>query len=57
MDNDVDLSCFHNKIQEDAYFGYICSSTIHQHQYINMSYMMDNKNNIGLVANLHGMGL
>ena len=57
LNNDADLPYFYAKVQEDAYFGYIHAGTICKHQYINMSYMMENKNTFGLVANLHAMGL
>jgi hypothetical protein len=57
LNNDADLPYFYTKVQEDAYFGYIRDGTIFKHQYINMTYMMENKNTFGLVANLHAMGL
>jgi hypothetical protein len=57
LNNDANLPYFYTKVQEDAYFGYIHDGTICKHQYINMSYMMENKNTFGLVANLHAMGL
>jgi hypothetical protein len=57
LENDTTLPYLHTKVQEDAYFGYIHSAIVHKHQYINMTYLMDKDVAVGLIANLHNIGL
>jgi hypothetical protein len=44
------LPLFHTKVQEDAYFGYIRIATVHKHQYINMTFLIDKDITAGLIT-------
>jgi hypothetical protein len=51
------LPFFHTKVQEDAYFGHIRTTTVHKHQYINMTFLMDKDIAADLISTLHDIGL
>ena len=57
LQTDATMSFFYTKVQEDAYFGYIRTTIVHKHQYINMTFLMDKDVVAGLIANLHNIGL